>query len=99
MSVHIRRQRATRQVAARRRLAVSLGSVLALVAALFGAVPAGSTPAAATPLVQGSVAQYGVATQLNVPVTMADGTVLRADVRTPAAAGTTTPPPGRSPCC
>ncbi|MFE3201597.1 CocE/NonD family hydrolase [Embleya sp. NPDC059237] len=97
MSVHIRRQRATRQVAARRRLVVSLGSVLALVAALFGAVPAGSTPAAATPLVQGSVAQYGVATQLNVPVTMADGTVLRADVRTPAAAGTTTPAAGSFP--
>lgn len=89
--------RRTAQRAARRRVGVALASTLALLAALFGAVPATSTPAGATPLVQGSVAQYGVAKQQNLPVTMADGTVLRVDVYTPATTGTTTPATGSFP--
>jgi putative CocE/NonD family hydrolase len=62
-------------------------SVLAVVAALVPALPAAAE----------SADEYGVATESGVGVTMADGTVLRADLLRPAVEGTTTPAQGNFP--
>jgi uncharacterized protein len=70
-----------------RRLAIALASF-----ALAGASASANASAW-----QPGPALYGVASQLNVPITMADGTVLRANVYVPTDSGTSRPARGPFP--
>ncbi|WP_329070816.1 CocE/NonD family hydrolase [Streptomyces sp. NBC_01429] len=96
LPAHTRRSAARRRPGRRprTRIATVLALVLAVAAALLGAAPAppsGPEPAPSSPVA------YDVAARLGVPVTLADGTVLRGDVYTPAVAGTATPAAGPFP--
>lgn len=76
----------------RRRIGALVAGALVVTTALVGSGPAAT---AATPAA--SPVAYGISAQKGVAVTMADGTVLRADVYTPALPGTTTAAPGPFP--
>ncbi len=82
------------RIAARRRLVCAIVALLVLGAA----VPAAAVQGHAVPGAwQPGPPAYGVGLTSNLPVTMADGTVLRADVYFPTDRGGTAPAPGTFP--
>jgi hypothetical protein len=82
------------RIAARRRLVCAIVALLVLGAAAPAAAVQGRAVRAAW---QPGPSVYGVGLTSNVPVTMADGAVLRADVYFPTDRGTAAPAPGPFP--
>src|SRR5437879_6586021 len=73
----------------------TVGMVVGLLAALSVPAAQASTPSASPAWAPGP-ALYGVSTTKNVPVTMSDGTVLRADISQPADLATGAPIKGKA---
>jgi putative CocE/NonD family hydrolase len=74
-------------------LGLAVGAIIAAGCLVAQALPSAAAPAQWAP----QAATYGSGSDLNVPVTMSDGTILRADVYFPTNAGTSTPATGPFP--